>query len=90
MSGSVTSNKANNNINKNINKQDALSAMRTPPSATEAEQSIIGALMLDNEAWDKVCSKVSHKDFYRKPHRVIFKLIQKLAEKSNGTVCIDI
>ena len=82
MSGSVTSNKANNNINKNINKQDALSAMRTPPSATEAEQSIIGALMLDNEAWDKVCSKVSHKDFYRKPHRVIFKLIQKLAEKS--------
>lgn len=90
MGGVAASNTKNNNIN-NMSKKDALSAMRTPPCATEAEQSIIGALMLENEAWDKVFSKVSSSDFYRKPHRVIFRLIQKLAEKNTPfdviTIC---
>ncbi len=89
MSGTATKNNASNN--KNSNKQDHLSAMRTPPCATEAEQSIIGGLMLDNEAWDKVSSKVYSDDFYRKPHRLIFRLIQKLAEKNTPfdviTIC---
>src|SRR3990167_6181038 len=52
------------------------------PHSIEAEQSVLGALMLDNRAWDKIVDRISELDFYRSPHRLIFKGLFQLAEKN--------
>lgn len=59
--------------------------LRTPPNSAEAEQSLIGGLMLDTAAWDKIADIVSAEDFYRKDHRLIFAAIARLVE--NGEPC---
>ncbi len=51
-----------------------------PPNSIEAEQSLLGGLMQDNEAWDKVADVIVAHDFYRKDHRLIFSSIAALAE----------
>lgn len=53
--------------------------IKTPPHSVEAEQSIIGGLMLDNSKWDVVSDLVVEIDFYRADHRKIFKAITRLA-----------
>jgi replicative DNA helicase len=55
-------------------------ALRVPPHSTEAEQSLLGGLMLDQSAWDQVADVVSGDDFYRHDHQLIFATIAKLAE----------
>ena len=57
--------------------------LKVPPNSIEAEQSLLGGLMLDNAAWDKVADLVIASDFYRKDHRLIFTGISELAEASN-------
>ena len=57
--------------------------LKVPPNSIEAEQSLLGGLMLDNLAWDKVADLVIASDFYRKDHRLIFTGISELAEASN-------
>jgi replicative DNA helicase len=52
-------------------------ALQTPHSI-DAEQAVIGALLIDNLAWDKVCDKVSGKDFYLLEHRILFATIADL------------
>lgn len=56
-------------------------AIKKPPYSLEAEQAIIGGLMLDNQAWDKVQDKLCIDDFYRTEHRILFRVIQELASK---------
>ncbi len=56
--------------------------LKLPPYALDAEQSVLGGLLLDNQAWDSVSTKLCEADFYRHEHRLIFKTIQKLAEAS--------
>jgi len=56
--------------NKQRDKQVA--AVKMPPHSIEAEQSVLGGLMLDNDAWDKVSEKVVEQDFYLRSHRFIF------------------
>ena len=56
--------------------------LKRPPHSIEAEQSIIGGLMLDNQVWDKVSSKICEADFYRAEHRILFRSISDLASKS--------
>ncbi|MFY0665029.1 MAG: replicative DNA helicase [Natronospirillum sp.] len=46
--------------------------LKTPPHSLEAEQSLLGGLMLDNQRWDSVSEKVTAPDFYRPEHRAIF------------------
>ena len=57
-----------------------MSENKLPPYSLEAEQSVLGGLMLDNEAWDTVADRVSEADFYRADHRLIFRAIEHLAE----------
>jgi len=57
--------------------------LKVPPNSIEAEQSLLGGLMLDNSAWEKVADLVIASDFYRKDHRLIFTGISELAENSN-------
>ena len=59
----------------------SIESLKTPPHSIQAEQSVLGGLMLDNQAWDTVSEKVSEVDFYRKDHRLIFRTINDLAEK---------
>ena len=59
--------------------------LKVPPSSIEAEQSLIGGLMLDATAWDKVADVIISADFYRKDHRLIFAAIANLIEA--GSPC---
>jgi len=58
-------------------------SLKVPPNSIQAEQSVLGGLMLDNQTWDSVADKVVVEDFYRKDHRLIFTTIEKLAEKQD-------
>jgi len=55
-------------------------AIKVPPHSIEAEQSVIGGLMLDNRAFDDVSEITSDVDFYRRDHRLIYRAIAQLAE----------
>ncbi len=57
-----------------------LDALKIPPHSVEAEQSVIGSLLLENEALDKVADILSPNDFYRHDHKAIFMHIAKLVE----------
>jgi replicative DNA helicase len=59
-----------------------LAALRVPPHSVEAEQSLLGALLIDNQAFDRIADIVAGADFYRDDHRRIWKHIQKLVEAS--------
>jgi replicative DNA helicase len=56
-----------------------IESLKIPPHSVQAEQSVLGGLMLDNETWDTVADRVGEGDFYRKDHRLIFRAIGKLA-----------
>ncbi|WP_313026699.1 replicative DNA helicase [Pseudomonas lopnurensis] len=53
-----------------------------PPHSIEAEQSVLGGLMLDNATWDHIADIVAADDFYRAEHRQIFTAISSLADQS--------
>jgi replicative DNA helicase len=55
-----------------------LDALRTPPHSIEAEQSVLGGLLLDNAAWDRIADFMHAEDFYRFDHRIIFQHLIKL------------
>jgi len=53
---------------------------KTPPHSIEAEQSVLGGLMLDNQAWERVSELLKQaEDFYHPAHRLIFSALQQLA-----------
>ena len=71
--------------NKPFNKQTEprdhkLEGMEVPPHSIEAEQSVLGGLMLDNERWDDVAERVVSEDFYTRQHRHIFTEMHRLQE----------
>ncbi len=59
----------------------AYDSLKVPPNSIQAEQSVLGGLMLDNQTWDSVADKISEGDFYRKDHQLIFRTITNLAEQ---------
>ncbi len=59
-----------------------LDNLKVPPHSVEAEQSVLGGLLLDNSKWDIVSEMLMEKDFYRHNHRLIFKGIAQLAKES--------
>jgi len=59
------------------NPDPQLAHMRLPPHSLEAEQSVLGGLLLENSAWDRIGDVVSEKDFYRQDHRQILRAIVK-------------
>ena len=54
--------------------------LRIPPHSVEAEQAVLGGLMLDSNAWDAVADIISASDFYRRDHKLIFEAIVEVAE----------
>jgi replicative DNA helicase len=63
-----------------IAQDEVLEALKRPPHSVEAEQSLLGGLMLDNNTWDQVADVVTDEDFYRQDHRLIFHAIRHLSE----------
>jgi replicative DNA helicase len=59
-----------------------LAAVRTPPHSVEAEQSVLGGLLLDNSAWDRIGDRINTEDFYRHDHRLIFQQIARLIDQN--------
>ncbi|WP_370624247.1 replicative DNA helicase [Polynucleobacter sp. UB-Piko-W3] len=53
-------------------------ALKVPPHSVEAEQSLLGGLLIDNTAWDRLGGVLSDKDFYRPEHALIYKVITRL------------
>ena len=56
--------------------------LKLPPHSIEAEQAVIGGLLLDNRAWEKIADRIHEKDFYRHDHRLIFRAIGSLESKT--------
>ncbi len=60
----------------------AIDSLRVPPHNIEAEQAVLGGLMLDNMAWEKIGDQVSESDFYRDDHRKIYRAILALLDRA--------
>ncbi|HLF30294.1 MAG TPA: replicative DNA helicase [Xanthomonadales bacterium] len=59
-------------------KLASLENLKIPPHSIEAEQAVLGGLLLSPRAWEQVADKLTETDFYREDHRVIFRAIQEL------------
>src|SRR5919197_553198 len=60
--------------------QENVLQFKTPPHSIEAEQSLLGALLLDNQAFDRVADLITGDDFYRDDHRRLWRHIARLIE----------
>ena len=74
----MAGNKPTNKSNDTPDRQ--LEGIKMPPHSIEAEQSVLGGLMLDNERWDNVSERVVAEDFFNRSHRLIFSEMQRLLE----------
>ena len=54
--------------------------IKLPPHSVEAEQSVLGGLLLDNTAWDKIADILGESDFYRADHRLIYRHLTRLLD----------
>ena len=68
----------------------AIAHLRVPPHSIEAEQSVLGGLLLDNAAFDKIADIISEGDFYRDEHRRIFRHISKLLERAKPADAVTV
>lgn len=71
-----------NNFQKSNKNNSEVEDLKVAPHSLEAEQSVIGGLLLDNGRWDSIAGKVSESDFYSKSHKEIFKHIHALLENN--------
>lgn len=67
-----------------------LAAARTPPHSIEAEQSVLGGLLLHNAAWDRIADLIGTEDFYRHDHRLIFGAISRLIDTSKPADAVTV
>ena len=63
-------------------RDQAVDDIRVPPHSVEAEQAVLGGLMLDNRGFDAIGDRLIADDFYRRDHQLIFEAIADLAAKS--------
>lgn len=61
---------------------ERLDHLRLPPQSVEAEQAVLGGLMLAPDAIDRVADLLNEQDFYRRDHRLIYRAIRELSEKN--------
>lgn len=64
--------------------------LRLPPQAIEAEQSILGSMMLDNRVIDEISSELEVRDFYRNDHQLIFNEIVRLDERGEAADVVTV
>lgn len=64
--------------------------LRVPPNSFEAESSVLGALLLENDAWDRVGDLLKDDDFYRWDHRLIYESIGRLVNANRPADVITV
>ncbi|MBP7452956.1 MAG: AAA family ATPase, partial [Ottowia sp.] len=67
-----------------------IAQLRIPPHSIEAESSVLGGLLLDNSAWDRMGDVVNPTDFYRYEHRLVFEVVQKLINETKPADVITV
>lgn len=65
-------------MNAVVDPRDGVAALRVPPHSQEAEQAVLGGLLIDNNAFDRVADLLTEADFYRHEHRAIFAATARL------------
>ena len=66
------------------------SPLKVPPHSIDAERSVLGGVLLDDNAWDAVSERVSAEDFYRSDHRIVFRCMAELVERNQPLDIITI
>jgi replicative DNA helicase len=61
-----------------------------PPHSVEAEQAVLGGLLLDNRSWDRIADKVTDADFYRSEHRVLFRHMRAMLDRGEPVDVITV
>ena len=67
-----------------------LARIKMQPHSIEAEQSLLGGLLLSPEGWDAISEEVAAADFYRPDHRLIFRVIARLADAAEPVDVITV
>jgi replicative DNA helicase len=76
--------------NRGESRDEDVARLRVPPQSIEAEQSVLGGLLLDNGAWDRAADVVTEADFYRFEHKIIFGAIGALIGASKPADVITV
>ena len=79
-----------NNRDSTAPRDDEVARLRVPPHSVEAEQSVLGGLLLDNLAWDRAGDLLIDSDFYRHEHRLIYAAIGALVAQSKPADVITV
>lgn len=74
---------AEQDFRKKSSNTKSIDELKIPPHSIEAEQSVLGGLMLDSGAWDKVADRINEADFYRYDHRLIFQVMHDLSRRNS-------
>jgi replicative DNA helicase len=67
-----------------------MDSIKLPPHSVEAEQSVLGGILLDTSAWDKIADLITERDFYRNEHRLIYRHISRLTEHAKPVDVITV
>ena len=73
-----------------MQRDDEVAKLRIPPHSIEAEQSVLGGLLIDNSAWDRAADLLSDSDFYRYEHRSVYAAIGTLINASRPADVITV
>jgi len=73
-----------------VNQDQQIAQLRVPPHSIEAESSVLGGLLLDNTAWDRMGDLLTDNDFYRHEHKLIFAAISTLINNSKPADVITV
>ncbi len=65
-------------------------ALKVPPQSIDAEQCVLGGLLLDNQRWDAIADRIGVDDFYRREHRLIFSAISALCNENSPADVITV
>jgi len=68
----------------------AVEDIRVPPHSVEAEQAVLGGLMLDNRTWDAIADRIGAADFYRRDHQLIFAAIAELSGRGEPSDAVTV
>ena len=64
--------------------------LRVPPHSVEAEQAVLGGLLLDNSTWDAIADRLRPEDFYRRDHQLIFNGIAELSARAEPSDAVTL
>ena len=73
--------RSNRDRDRDDRPEPRIDQLRVPPHSVEAEQAVLGGLMLAPEAFDRVNDQLTENDFYRRDHRLIYRAIRELSDK---------